>query len=152
MSNDPTQPLRLTPLQAIPHLPYKQNWMVNVLAVVVSLGDVERCHIPPYRLRAARLADASTAKLVHLATFLDPEHFTPALGSVVLLLGVKNHLFDGGSLKKYVSDRPKNGTSWWIQHPQALGWCEDEVVRLREWWEEARKGREWVGAAGLVGG
>ncbi|KAL2255256.1 hypothetical protein VTK26DRAFT_3748 [Humicola hyalothermophila] len=140
ISNDPTQPLRLTPLRAIPHLPYKQNWMVNVLAVVVSLSGLEPSHLgPSYVQRTARLADPSTPRRVHLTVVLDPHEFTPRVGSVVLLLGVKNHMFDGGSLRKYVSDRPKNGTSWWIQHPEALGWCDEDVRRLREWWEKKKE-------------
>ncbi|KAK4115824.1 hypothetical protein N656DRAFT_702525 [Canariomyces notabilis] len=138
--NDPTQALRLTQLRAIPNLPYKQNWMVNVLAVVVSLSEVQPSHIVPYRQRTARLADMSTTKHVQLSTFLDPEGFTPAIGSVVLLLGVKNHLSEGGSLRKYVSDRPKSGRSWWVQHPETLGWCKEEVVRLREWWQGRTEG------------
>jgi hypothetical protein len=137
MPINPLQPLKLTPLVSIPHLPYRQNWMVNVLAVVTSLGPVEPSHIAPsFRQRTARLADMSTAKRVHLSVFLDPEDFTPEVGRVLLLLGVKNHLFDGGSLRKYVSDRPRNGTTkWWIQRPESLGWCRAEVERLRGWWE-----------------
>ncbi|KAK3304152.1 uncharacterized protein B0T15DRAFT_535659 [Chaetomium strumarium] len=136
MPINPLQPLRLTPLASIPHLPYRQNWMVNVLAVVTSLGGVEPAHIAPsFRQRTARLADMSTAKRVHLSVFLDPEDFAPEVGRVLLLLGVKNHLFDGGSLRKYVSDRPRNGTSWWIQRPESLAWCRAEVERLRGWWE-----------------
>lgn len=140
LPNDPTQALKLTLLHSIPNLPYKQNWMVNVLAVVVSLSDVQPAHIPPHRQRTARLADPSTAKQVHLATFLNPETFTPDVGSVVLFLGVKNHLYDGGSLRKYVSDRPKNGTSWWIQHPETPEWCRDEAARLKEWWRTRADG------------
>ncbi|GAB1313452.1 hypothetical protein MFIFM68171_03662 [Madurella fahalii] len=82
LPNDPTQPLQLTLLRSIPNLPYKQNWMVNVLAVVVSLSDVQPAHIPPYRQRTALLADPSTTKQVHLATFLEPEMFTPDCRSV----------------------------------------------------------------------
>ncbi|KAK4133216.1 hypothetical protein BT67DRAFT_435090 [Trichocladium antarcticum] len=135
MSNDPTQPVKLTLLRAIPALPYKQNWMVNILAVVVSLSDVEPSHLEPYLQRTARLADPSTLKHVHLTVVLDPQGFTPMVGSVVLLRGVKNHMYDGGSLRKYVSDRPRNGTSWWVQHPETLGWCDEEAARLRAWWE-----------------
>lgn len=142
ISNDPTQPLKLTPLRQIPHLPYKQNWMVNVLAIIVSLSSLEPSHISPYVQRTARLADPSTLKQVHLTVVLDPHDFTPQVGSVVLLLGVKNHMFDGGSLRKYVSDRPRNGTSWWLQHPEALGWCDGEVERLREWWRDGGGVRE----------
>ncbi|KAK0707005.1 hypothetical protein B0T26DRAFT_601091, partial [Lasiosphaeria miniovina] len=134
MANDPTQPLRLTPLRSVPNLPYKQNWMVNVLAVVASLSDVEPSHLPPYTQRTARLVDPSTPKQVLLTVFLEPGNFAPAVGSVVLLLGVKNHRFDGGSLKKYVSDKPKNGASWWIEDPGRLGWCEAEAVGLKAWW------------------
>ncbi|KAK4238920.1 hypothetical protein C8A03DRAFT_43399 [Achaetomium macrosporum] len=136
MPINPLQPLKLAPLASIPHLPYRQNWMVNVLAVVTSLAGVEPAHIAPsFKQRTARLADMSTTKRVHLSVFLDPEEFTPEVGRVVLLLGVKNHLFDGGSLRKYVSDRPRNGTSWWIQRPESLDWCRGEVERLRGWWE-----------------
>ncbi|KAK3986612.1 hypothetical protein QBC44DRAFT_296745 [Cladorrhinum sp. PSN332] len=134
MAQDPTRPLKLTPLSKIPNLPYKQNWMVNILAVVVSLSDVESCTIPPYIQRTARLADPSTTKQVHLTVFLEPDKFIPTVGSVILLVGVKNHRFDGGSLKKYVSDRLKGGRSWWVQRPGELGWCEEEVRRLEGWW------------------
>lgn len=135
-TDDPTKPARLTPLRMIPHLPYKQNWMVNILAVVSSISDVEPSHLPPYHQRTARLTDPSTPKHVLLTVFLDPDDFTPAVGSVVLILGVKNHRFDGGSLKKYASDRPKNGARWWFQEPDELGWC--DVAGLRAWWDSKR--------------
>ncbi|KAM7219775.1 hypothetical protein V8F06_004809 [Rhypophila decipiens] len=135
---DPHQPLKITPLRSIPNLPYKQNWMVNVLAVVVSLSSVEPSHLPPYSQRTARLADLSTSKRVLLNVFLDPEEFAPAVGSVVLLVGVKNHRFDGGCLKKYVSDRPPGKATWWLENP-GLEWCAGEVGRLRSWWREQQQ-------------
>ncbi|KAB5586222.1 hypothetical protein GE09DRAFT_57531 [Coniochaeta sp. 2T2.1] len=136
-TDDPTKPVKLTSLHLIPHLPYKQNWMVNVLAVVASLSEVEPSHLPPYHQRTARLADPSTSKQVLLTVFLDPDDFNPAVGSVVLILGAKNHRFDGGSLKKYASDRPKNGGRWWFEEPRELGWC--DVAGLTAWWEEKQK-------------
>ncbi|KAL2133406.1 hypothetical protein VTI74DRAFT_2407 [Chaetomium olivicolor] len=133
-ASDPSQPLKLTPLASIPCLPYRQNWMINVLAVVCSLGNVEPSHIgPSFIQRTARISDMSTVKQVHLTVYLDPEGFTPEVGSVVLLMGVKNHLFDGGSLRKYVSDRPRHGGSWWVRKPEVLGWCQEEVEALRAW-------------------
>ncbi|RYO93411.1 hypothetical protein DL766_000801 [Monosporascus sp. MC13-8B] len=143
LATDPRQPVKLTPLRAIPHLPYKQNWAVNVLAVVSAVSPgVEPAGIPPYAQRQARLADPSTPKHVLLTVFLDAERFRPAVGSVVLLLGVKNHRFDGGSLKKYASDRPPAGAAgadgwrWWFENPEQFAWCADEVRALRAWWEE----------------
>lgn len=136
-TDDPTKPVKLTALRLVPNLPYKQNWMVNVLAVVSSISDVEPSHLPPYHQRTARLTDPSTSKQVLLTVFLDPDDFNPALGSVVLLLGVKNHRFDGGSLKKYASDRPKNGTSWWFEEPKDLGWC--DVDGLKAWWDSKQQ-------------
>ncbi|KAI0181225.1 hypothetical protein GGR52DRAFT_24241 [Hypoxylon sp. FL1284] len=130
---DSGKPLKLTKLRSIPNLPFKQNWSVNVLAVVSAISDVEPAGLPPYRQRQARLADPSTDKHVLLTVFLDPELFAPAVGSVVLLLGVKNHRFDGGSLKKYVSDQPKAGYSWWYEHPTQFQWC--DVEGLKGWWE-----------------
>ena len=135
-TDDPTKPVKLTPLRMIPNLPYKQNWVVNVLAVVSSISDVEPSHLPPYHQRTARLADPSTSKRVLLTVFLDPDDFNPAVGSVVLILGAKNHRFDGGSLKKYASDRPKNGGRWWFEEPAELGWC--DVAGLRTWWDSKR--------------
>lgn len=132
MSDDLSQPLKLTPLDAIPKLPYKQNWVVNVLAVVASLSPVEPAPWPPYKQRIARLADPSTNKQVHLTVFLDPDEFAPQIGSVVLLLAVKNHVFDGGSLKKYENERPREGSVWWIENPRHLEWC--NVDELLQWW------------------
>ena len=131
---NPNMPLKLTNLAAIPNLPYKQNWSVNVLAIVASISDVEASTLPPYRQRQVRLADPSTEKHVYLTVFLDPEQFCPKAGSVVLLAGVKNHRFDGGSLKKYVSDRPRNGLSWWYEDPQ-FPWC--PTAELKSWWAAA---------------
>lgn len=135
-------PLRLTTLHSIPHLPYAQGWSCNVLAIVVSLSALEPSYLPPHRQRTARLADPSTARQVHLTVFLDPEHFEPKVGSAVLLVGVKNHPFDGGSLKKYASDgaagavgkggTPATGASWWFEDPWELGWC--DVAGIKEWW------------------
>ena len=132
-SDDPTKQVRLTPLCSIPNLPYKQNWMVNILAVVASLSDVESTYLAPYYQRTARLADPSTGKQVLLTVLLDPDDFTPKVGSVVLLLGVKNHTFDGGSLRKYPSDRTKNGGPWWFEEPWELDWC--DVTGMKAWWE-----------------
>lgn len=128
-------PPRLTPLRSIPNLPYKQNWAVNVLAVVASLSDVLPALLPTYvgRQRTARLADPSTSKQVLLTVFLDPDGFAPEVGSVVLLLGVKNHRFDGGSLKKYGNEKPRGGARWWFENPTGLEWC--DVEGLRGWWE-----------------
>ncbi|KAH7133172.1 hypothetical protein B0J13DRAFT_450979 [Dactylonectria estremocensis] len=118
--HDPQMPLKLTTLRSIPHLPYAQNWSCNVLAIVASLSPVEASNLAPHRQRTARLTDPSTSKQVHLTVFLDPEDFIPDVGSAVLLLGVKNHRFDGGSLKKYASDRGR----WWFQDPTHLTWCD----------------------------
>lgn len=139
-SDDATKPLKLTALRSIPTLPYKQNWTVNVLAIVASLSEVEPSHLPPYHQRTARLADPSTSKQVLLTVFLDPDDFNPKVGSVVLLLGVKNHRFDGGSLKKYSSDRPKRGRRWWFEEPSELGWC--DVAGLRAWWDGKQRSGE----------
>ncbi|KAI2467781.1 hypothetical protein F4781DRAFT_297087 [Annulohypoxylon bovei var. microspora] len=135
-SKDPGKPLKLTKLRAIPNLPYKQNWSVNVLAVISAISEVEPSGLPPYTQRQARLADPSTDKHVLLTVFLDPARFAPPVGSVVLLLGVKNHRFDGGSLKKYVSDRPAAGRSWWYDDPMQFDWC--DVEGLRRWWVESQ--------------
>ncbi|KAI0882599.1 uncharacterized protein GGS22DRAFT_169825 [Annulohypoxylon maeteangense] len=135
-SKDPSRPLKLTKLRTIPNLPYKQNWSVNVLAVVSALSDIEPSGLPPYTQRQARLADPSTDKHVLLTVFLDPDRFAPKVGSVVLLLGVKNHRFDGGSLKKYVSDRPAEGFGWWYENPAQLDWC--DVEGLKRWWDESQ--------------
>ncbi|KUI58913.1 hypothetical protein VP1G_06171 [Cytospora mali] len=130
-----SKPLRLTPLKSIPNLPYKQNWAVNILAIVASLSDVEPALLPTYvgKQRTARLADPTTSKQVLLTVFLDPDEFAPEVGSVVLLLGVKNHRFDGGSLKKYGNEKPKDGVRWWFENPMDIAWC--DVEGLRSWWQ-----------------
>lgn len=135
MPVDLSKPLRLTPLKSIPNLPYKQNWAVNVLAIVASLSDVEPALLPSYvgKQRTARLADPSTGKQVLLTVFLEPDEFAPAVGSVVLLLGVKNHRFDGGSLKKYGNEKPRDGDRWWYENPTDIAWC--DVESLRVWWK-----------------
>ncbi|KAK8094685.1 hypothetical protein PG997_001370 [Apiospora hydei] len=133
LDTDPTKPLKLTPLRGIPTLPYKQNWSTNVLAVVATISELQPSNLPPFRQRQARLAHPSTPKQVHLTVFLDPAEFTPQVGSVVLLLAVKNHRFDGGSLKKYASDRPKHGGRWWYENPTQFAWC--DVEGLQRWWD-----------------
>jgi hypothetical protein len=135
MANDPTQPMKLTDLQSIPKLPYKQNWMVNLLAVIAWLSDVEPTYLPPGHQRRARLVDPTTDKQVLLTVLLNPEGFRPDVGDVVLLVGVKNHQYEGGSLRKYMSDKPKSGHSWWVVNPETLGWCEEEATALKEWAE-----------------
>ncbi|KAI4599271.1 hypothetical protein KJ359_002230 [Pestalotiopsis sp. 9143b] len=135
-SADPTKPLKLTTLRAIPNLPYKQNWSTNILAVIASVSDVQSSPLPPFVQRVARLAHPSTHKQVHLTVFLDARDFSPRVGSVVLLLGVKNHRFDGGSLKKYASDKPRNGGRWWYEDPVQLTWC--DVEGLRTWWRQSQ--------------
>jgi hypothetical protein len=80
----------------------------------------------------ARITDPSTAKQVHLTVFLDPDQFNPKVGSAVLLTGVKNHRFDGGSLKKYASDKALG--KWWFEDPWELAWC--DVRGIKDWWAE----------------
>ncbi|KAL7943674.1 hypothetical protein V8C42DRAFT_354033 [Trichoderma barbatum] len=127
-------PLKLTTLRLIPHLPYAQNWSVNVLAIVASLSPVEPSHLPPGKQRTARITDPSTAKQVHLTVFLDPDEFTPRVGSAVLLVGVKNHRFDGGSLKKYASDGNRDsGRRWWFEDPWELSWL--DLAGIKSWWQ-----------------
>ncbi|KAH7347271.1 hypothetical protein B0T11DRAFT_140804 [Plectosphaerella cucumerina] len=134
----PSIPLKLTPLRSIPHLPYKQNWSINTLVVISALDDVQPCPVPPFTMRTARVADPSTSKRILLTVFLDPDGFAPRVGAVVLLVGVKNHLFEGGSLKKYVSDRPtRPGERWWYEEPRELAWC--DVDSIRSWWETEGK-------------
>ncbi|KAI0113689.1 hypothetical protein GGR51DRAFT_506255 [Nemania sp. FL0031] len=133
-SNIQSRPLKLTKLRSIPNLPFKQNWSVNVLCVVSAISDVEPAGIPPYTQRQARLTDPSTDKHVLLTVFLDPPQFNPKVGSVVLLFGVKNHRFDGGSLKKYASDKPKPGEHWWYESPTQFSYC--DVDGLRQWWAQ----------------
>ncbi|GAO17462.1 uncharacterized protein UV8b_05985 [Ustilaginoidea virens] len=130
--HNPQTPLKLTTLRAIPSLPYQQNWSCNVLAIVASVSPVESSNLPPYRQRTARITDPSTAKQVHLTVFLDPDKFDPKVGSAVLLTGVKNHRFDGGSLKKYASDRGHG--RWWFEDPWELTWC--DVKGIKDWWAE----------------
>lgn len=132
---NPQTPLKLTTLRSIPHLPYAQNWSCNVLAIVTSLSPVEPSNLPPHKQRTARIADPSTAKHVHLTVFLNPEAFTPRVGSAILLVGVKNHRFDGGSLKKYASDK-KEG-DWWFEEPWDLAWC--DVAGIKSWWTDMQQ-------------
>lgn len=129
-----SKPLKLTPLKSIPNLPYKQNWVVNILSVVSSLSEVETATLPPFQQRTARLTDPSTNKQVLLTVFLNPAEFTPVVGSVVLLLGVKNHRFDGGSLKKYGNEKVKEGSKWWFENPRDIDWC--DVDGLKNWWTQ----------------
>lgn len=132
--NDLSKPLKLTQLKSVPNLPYKQNWVVNILAIIASLSAVEPATLPPYKQRTARLADPSTGKQVLLTVFLDADDFTPMVGSVVLLLGVKNHRFDGGSLKKYWDERPRERSKWWFENPNHVEWC--NVDGLKKWWAD----------------
>ncbi|KAL6901106.1 hypothetical protein GGI43DRAFT_368401 [Trichoderma evansii] len=143
-------PLKLTTLRLIPHLPYAQNWSVNVLAIVASLSPVEPSHLPPGKQRTARIADPSTAKQVHLTVFLDPDGFTPKVGSAVLLVGVKNHRFDGGSLKKYASDGKRDAEKrWWFEDPWELEWL--DVAGIKNWWKGMEEYYRQTGSARSVG-
>lgn len=145
LATDPTIPLKLCTLRQIPHLPYAQNWMINVLAIVVSNSDVQPSPMQPtYSQRIVRLADQSTSKHILLNVFLDAEDFNPKPGEVVLLMGVKNHRFEGGSLKKYWSDRPPEGATkwkWWVGEEAlgGIGWCKGMVEELKTWWGEKEK-------------
>jgi hypothetical protein len=131
--HDPQTPLKLTTLRSLPYLPYRQNWSCNILCIIASLSPVEPSHLPPYKQRVARIADPSTTKRVLLSVFLDPDDFTPQVGSAVLLVGVKNHHFDGGSLKKYASD--KKFGRWWFEDPKEMTWC--DVQGIKDWWAQA---------------
>ncbi|KAG6196992.1 hypothetical protein E4U10_000454 [Claviceps purpurea] len=130
--HDIQTPLKLTTLRSIPTLPYRQNWSCNILAIIAYLSPVEASHLPPYKQRTARVADPSTAKHVHLTVFLNPEEFNPTVGSAVLLTGVKNHRYDGGSLKKYAGDTIPE--KWWIEDPWELKWC--DVKGIKAWWAD----------------
>lgn len=126
--HDPQTPLQLTTLGALPEL--RQNCSCNILAIVASISPVEQSNVLPYKQRTARIADPYTAKQVHLTVFLNPDEFTPKVGSAVLLTGVKKHRFDGGSLKKYASGEGHG--KWWFEDPWDLTWC--DVKGIKEWW------------------
>ncbi|KAG6012376.1 hypothetical protein E4U54_007581 [Claviceps lovelessii] len=130
--HDVQTPLKLTTLRSVPNLPYQQNWSCNILAIITYLSPVEASHLPPYKQRTARVADPSTAKQVHLTVFLNPEEFNPTVGNALLLIGVKNHKYDGGSLKKYASDTVRE--KWWMEDPWELKWC--DVGGIKAWWAE----------------
>ncbi|KAL5594067.1 hypothetical protein BROUX41_001114 [Berkeleyomyces rouxiae] len=130
--HDMQQPLKLTPLGSLPYLPYKSNWTCNILAIVTSLGPVETGALAAQQ-RVVRVADPTVSAPVRLSVFLDPESFVPPLGVPVLLVGVKNHTYEGGSLNKYESDRPLEGQSWWYTDLQQFPWCNTEG--LKQWWD-----------------
>jgi hypothetical protein len=129
--NGPARQLTLTSLSAIRNrnLPYAANWAVNVLAVVTSLTDVKVSNLKPFHERTAELADASTDQRVMLTVFHHPDSFTPRVGSVVLLLGAKNHT--DGNLKKYFN--PNESKKWWFEEPREYAWC--DVDGMRRWWD-----------------
>lgn len=127
-------PFMLRPLVQVNKVKMLQNFMMNVLAVVVSVDDAV-LHLGSMR-RTARLADPSTAKEVLLAVYLDPQEFMPRPGSIIMIAGVKNHTEDGGSLRKWPSDALPEGRPWWTDDPGALAWCKEEVERIKQWWEE----------------
>ncbi|RKU41384.1 hypothetical protein DL546_004272 [Coniochaeta pulveracea] len=128
--NGPTRQLTLTPLSAVRNrnLPYAANWAVNIMAVVTSLTGVKVSNLKPFHERTAELVDPSTDDKVKLTVFHYPESFTPRIGSVVLLLGAKNHT--DGNLKKY--SNPHESENWWFEEPTQYGWC--DVDRMRRWW------------------
>jgi hypothetical protein len=129
--NGPTRQLALTPLSAVRNrnLPYAANWAVNIMAVVTSLTDVKVSNLKPFYERTAELADPSTDQNINLTVFHHPESFTPRVGSVVLLLGAKNHT--DGNLKKYFN--PKESEKWWFEEPTEYEWC--DVDGMRRWWD-----------------
>ena len=144
-------PIRLTPLSAVPRLPYPQNWILSTIAVITSLSPVTSSHLAPpsHEQRTARLAHPSTSKRVHLTVFLRPREFCPSEGETVLLIGLKNHTFDGGSVKKYGSDGGDGdrGLRWWIGETELFkdkfDWCRMEGERVRDWWRvEIERERE----------
>ncbi|KAL1893896.1 hypothetical protein Cpir12675_003872 [Ceratocystis pirilliformis] len=124
-------PLKLTTLGSVPYLPYKLNWTCNILAIIISLNPVEPGTLAPLQ-RIARLIDPTVAMPMRLTVFLNPQEFTPPLGVPVLLVGVKNHTYEGGSLNKYESDKPLKGQRWWYTDLGQFPWCNaDELLR---WW------------------
>lgn len=134
IADDPSQPMKLTPLSGLGSLPQKANWAINVLAVITSLSPVVVSNLKPFNERTAELADPTTDKRVRLTVFHHPETFTPRIGSVVLLPAVRNHT-DGGLKRYYVEGDPEK---WWFEEPSEYGWCKEEVARLRRWWDGHR--------------
>jgi hypothetical protein len=82
---------------------------------------------------------------VLLNVFLDPDAFTPHVGSTVLLVGVKNHRAEEGSLRKYESDRLRGGRAWWFEDPWEMEWC--DVAGLKKWRYTKTQGEERGGSA-----
>lgn len=138
--------LDLMLLSTVPRLPLPQNFMCDIIAVVLWVSPEV---VPAGRLglkRELRLGDHSTTKRVLLSVFADPEHFTPAVGTVALFRSVKNHRFDGYSLNAYAEDC--SGYDWFITNPD---WVDPRRTKeVREWWALQQELRHRTNYATIV--
>lgn len=135
-------PLAPRSLASLSKLPARQNSPCTVFAVVDEIKPLKPCPIPPHQTREVRLVDPTTTKRVLLSVLWQPEKFNPPVGTPVLLRGLKNHRYDGGSLNAYpksVSPYTQNddGTDWWVPFPR--GWDGCDVDGYLEWWELRQK-------------
>lgn len=129
-------------LASLSKLPARQNSPCTVFAIIDEISPVKPCPIPPHKTREIRLVDPSTTKRVLLSILWQPEGFDPAVGTPVLLRGLKNHRYDGGSLNAYpksVSPFTQNedGSDWWIPFP--YGWDGCDVDGYLEWWKQRQE-------------
>ena len=137
------QPLRITPMCQITGSGASQNKVYDVFAVICSINDkvIKRIGIDAHR--DIRIMDTSTTKKVSLSVFVEPDRFTPAVGTVALFRRVTTHKWDGGSLNAY-ANRCK-GRKWFIPNPINVEGCDCNA--LRELWrtmqaEEAEKQKQ----------
>ncbi|KZF21189.1 hypothetical protein L228DRAFT_262236 [Xylona heveae TC161] len=94
------------------HVPYRQNYKLSVVAIIdwVSPHLIKRPNMD--LKRDIRIVDPTTTRRVLLSVYADPEHFTPAVGTVALFRHLRNHKWEGASLNAYKSDC--EGKSWFV--------------------------------------
>ena len=127
------RPLNVQPLAKFRGY-HRRNDVYDVFVVVQWVGEsvIKRPRMPPKR--DLRIVDPSTGKKVLLSVFVEPERFTPTIGTVALIRSVTTHEWDGGMLNVY----PKQceGRQWFIPSPIGLEGC--DVETMREWWKETQ--------------
>ncbi|KAL8830889.1 MAG: hypothetical protein Q9191_001185 [Dirinaria sp. TL-2023a] len=125
------RPLNVQPLAKFRGY-HRRNDIYDVFAVVQWVGEsvIKRSRMPPKR--DIRIVDPSTDKKVLLSVFVEPERFTPTVGTVALIRSVTTHEWDGGMLNIY----PKQceGKHWFIPNPKGFEGC--NVEAMRGWWKE----------------
>lgn len=125
------RPLELHTLASLRPSRYWRNKLGDYFGVVSWVDNKTVTRMMGRLKRDLRIVDPTLDRQVLLSVFVDPVHFTPAVGTVALFRNLRTHEWEGGSLNAYPKDC--DGYDWFVPHPVHIEAC--DVAGMREWFD-----------------